>query len=557
MIQLWSAWVYGGIIVLVSCWRIFLTLNSLQWVHWWSKSPSRNPPVYPYWIPFLGHSIPFIQDPGAFVDGLQQRYGDRYPVEIVLGPIRGYFVAGSEAINNLLRSPRNLSPKPFIALVMENMFGTPPGTMPLYRQDDSGIAPTPLPNTHVAPEHRIYYHQHKSAHRFLTGDALRHMTERFTRVLSRELHRDAAIGPDDDWVQLPDLYTFWKSRIFHAAVHALFGPYLTLLTPGFEQDFWHYVDAIPTLTMGLPRWMIPGAYAARDRVFTAVKTWHRFARAHSDYRQNGPDDPDWDKYWGSTWLKVRQQFGQDSGWMDEDALAAEDVALLVAANANAILSAIWVLLHIYADPDLHQRLKPEFDRAMVQPFPTSLSSTTTSQQTEFDITTLVNSPRLQSVYAEVLRMRIALLLNRTPVHTEAQLGPWRLKRGQFIVMSTQHAAYDDEAWGPRRMQDGRYPLDQFWAERFLVQDEGGKEQFSLDGLSGAWIPYGGGGFMCPGRHFAKQEILGSVAIFQSYYELEVVDRPKGWLPRPDRRFYGVGAMPPAEPIPFRIRRRRR
>lgn len=194
---------------------------------------------------------------------------------------------------------------------------------------------------------------------------------------------------------------------------------------------------------------------------------------------------------------------------------------------------------------------------MVQPLPTSLSSTTTSQPTEFHITTLVNSPRLQSVYAEVLRMRIALLLNRTPVHTEAQLGPWRLKRGQFIVMSTQHAAYDDEAWGPRRMQDGRYPLDQFWAERFLVQDEGGKEQFSLDGLSGAWIPYGGGGFMCPGRHFAKQEILGSVAIFQSYYELEVVDRPKGWLPRPDRRFYGVGAMPPAEPIPFRIRRRRR
>ncbi|KAJ5175871.1 Replication factor C subunit 1 [Penicillium canariense] len=77
------------------------------------------------------------------------------------------------------------------------------------------------------------------------------------------------------------------------------------------------------------------------------------------------------------------------------------------------------------------------------------------------------------------------------------------------------------------------------------------------GLSGAWIPYGGGGFRCPGRHFAKQEILGSVAIFQSYYELEVVDRPKEWLPRPDHRFYGVGAVPPAAPIPFRIRRRRR
>lgn len=80
----------------------------------------------------------------------------------------------------------------------------------------------------------------------------------------------------------------------------------------------------------LPRWMVPRAYAARDRVFAAVKHWHRFARAHSDYRRNGPQDPDWDEYWGSAWLKVRQQFGQDTGAMDEDALAAEDVALLVA-----------------------------------------------------------------------------------------------------------------------------------------------------------------------------------------------------------------------------------
>ncbi|KLJ13658.1 hypothetical protein EMPG_11421 [Blastomyces silverae] len=50
----------------------------------------------------------------------------------------------------------------------------------------------------MAPKHHIYYRQHKSAHRFLAGDALRRMTERFTRVLMEELHRDAAIGPDDD-----------------------------------------------------------------------------------------------------------------------------------------------------------------------------------------------------------------------------------------------------------------------------------------------------------------------------------------------------------------------
>ncbi|KAJ5735341.1 uncharacterized protein N7483_000466 [Penicillium malachiteum] len=547
MIEPWYAWLGGALITVILFARLFLALHSIKSLHFY-KIDSRKPPVHPYWIPLVGHSILFTQNPGAFLDGLQQRYGDKFPVEIVLGPVRAYFVAGSEAINTLLRSPRNLTPKPFIALVMENMFGTPASAMPMYRQDDSGIASTPLPGAHVALEHRIYYHLHRSAHRFLAGDALRRMTERFMRVLSEELHNDTAICPDDDWVELPDLYTFWKSRVFHAAMYALFGLYLTLLTPGFEQDFWSYMDVIPMLAMGLPRWMIPAAYAARDRVFTAVKTWHRFARAHSDYRRNGSTDPDWDKYWGSAWLKVRQQFGQDSGCMDDDALAAEDLTLLTAANANAILSAVWYLIHIYTDADLHQRLQSEFDRAIRR-------SPSAAQPTEFDITALVTSPRLQSIYAEVLRMRIAMLLNRTPVQALVKFGPWHLQRGKFILMSSQHAAHDDKVWGPKYTQDGKYPLSQFWAERFLVKDDMGRDQFSLDGLSGGWIPYGGGNFMCPGRHFAKQEILGSVAVFQAYYEL-VIDRPRGWLPRPDRRFYGVGAMPPAEPIPFRIRRRK-
>ncbi|KAL4741153.1 hypothetical protein BDV11DRAFT_168504 [Aspergillus similis] len=84
--------------------------------------------------------------------------------------------------------------------------------------------------------------------------------------------------------------------------------------PSFEKDFWEYVDETPTLMKSMPRWMVPKAYGARDHVFAA----------------NSPEDPNWDEYWGSSWLKVGQQFGRDTGCMDDDALAAEDVALLVA-----------------------------------------------------------------------------------------------------------------------------------------------------------------------------------------------------------------------------------
>ncbi|RHZ50904.1 uncharacterized protein CDV56_102067 [Aspergillus thermomutatus] len=139
-------------------------------------------------------------------------------------------------------------------------------------------------------------------------------------------------------------------------------------------------------------------------------------------------------------------------------------------------------------------------------------------------------------YTEVLRMRIAWMLNRTPTQVD---------------VCTNVAACDPGAWGPERTQNGKYPLDQFWAERFLVRgDEKTGPKYSLDGLSGGFIAYGGGPYMCPGRHFAKQEIRGSVAVFKAYYELEIVDRPRGWLPKVNRNFMALGPCLLANRFPF-------
>ncbi|GIJ83168.1 hypothetical protein Asppvi_001687 [Aspergillus pseudoviridinutans] len=97
-----------------------------------------------------------------------------------------------------------------------------------------------------------------------------------------------------------------------------------------------------------------------------------------------------------------------------------------------------------------ERLQPGFDRAIIH-------DAAQVGPLQFNLTKLVSSPLLQSVYSEVLRMRIALMLKRTPTQSDVRLGPWQLDKGRFIVLSTQVVAHDEAVWGPDRTQNGKYP----------------------------------------------------------------------------------------------------
>lgn len=129
-----------------------------------------------------------------------------------------------------------------------------------------------------------------------------------------------------------------------------------------------------------------------------------------------------------------------------------------------------------------------------------------------------------------------------------------------------------------------YPLDTFWSDRFIVNPEDpssgplrrpkekknrpnaasqsnkaadpAKPYFSVDGLSASWVPYGGGQSLCPGRHFAKQEIITTTAILLAAYEIELIEERGKKRPEVDMSCFGFGTMPPNRKIPFRIRRRR-
>lgn len=181
---------------------------------------------------------------------------------------------------------------------------------------------------------------------------------------------------------------------------------------------------------------------------------------------------------------------------------------------------------------------------------------------QFDVDQLLRLPVLQAVYAETLRLRMHFYIIRMPDRVDMNIRDWIIPRQKVVVTSTTVAHMDREVWDTGLHDE--HPVDQFWIGRFLKYPHEGDSgnsngpnppEFSTKGLEGAWIPYGGGPRQCPGRHFAKRQILLTTALMVSLFDCEILK--EGMDVKEDFTLmgFGSGVSHPAGKVPVRIRRR--
>lgn len=210
--------------------------------------------------------------------------------------------------------------------MIKSVLGAPDHIHPFYLGDNSGQLLKAIPGSQVPPESRIRYFHYKVAHEHLAGMNGTRLGERYMDILSRNLSNDTGIG--SEWVELPDLWLFIRTLVFRASTEAICGSFLLSLNPTLAEDFWAFNHNVPKLLKGIPRWLAPGAYRSRDKMLIAIKKWHNFANSHSDGYKTGPDDPEWDPYFGSKYIKARQKFLNEIEVMDDDCRASEDLGFL-------------------------------------------------------------------------------------------------------------------------------------------------------------------------------------------------------------------------------------
>jgi cytochrome P450 len=251
-------------------------------------------------------------------------------------------------------------------------------------------------------------------------------------------------------------------------------------------------------------------------------------------------------------------------------------------NANSIPAVFWMIVEAVQRPDLLSQALGEVL--------TSQSWSQLSTNSSMDIESLCNMPILQSMYAETLRLYTSLFALRSAPHGDFNLGNFTIPKDELIAVDTRVGAMNRSIWNVGDAQSP-HPIDQFWAERFLVYPDDPKSgplrfnsskpkafappaeafdpshpnnngkgpQFTMDGLSGAWFPFGGGTRQCPGRNFAKQEIILSFALMFSKLDIELLGDADSAVNvrarKPNMKYYGLGTLPPRGKVPFRIRRR--
>lgn len=235
------------------------------------------------------------------------------------------------------------------------------------------------------------------------------------------------------------------------------------------------------------------------------------------------------------------------------------------ATANTVPAIGWMLLEILQRPDLLLRVREE-----VAPY-ISRDPSDPSQMV-VDIPNLCSRPLIQSIYAEVLRFRSGTVINRVPTSSDFHIGGWHFRKGEQIIVSNYNTGRNQSVWNQGTFEDP-HPVDEFWPERFIVypddpnsgpvlQQEAKKGQdstnskptFCLNGTAGSWIPYGGGTRMCPGRHFAKEEMIVTMAMFLTAFDIQLLTDNNSWI-QPDLNYFMFGVMHPKGKIPARIRKR--
>ena len=459
-----------------------------------TKRLPNEPPAVPSYVPFLGSALAFSSNPQSFLTGCRARYGECFTVN--LAGRRMTFVT---------------SPLDYAAVFKhkELTFATVANKIAhdVLDQSTKSVGVQPIDAT-----------LHSQYIKHLSGDGLDELTRNSYIQIRQWMKKDkaahftaASAQQQQQQYRSIGLRHYITDLAFEAGVKAIFGEGLDL--PQLKSLFTTFDNAFPLFVGGAPSFVTRAGAKARAGLIRIMG------------RREARDGE------ASLIAARRELFNANSDVYDLHDVGATQNAILWAAIANTIPAAFWTLAFLMANPAAMEAVKAEIKEVLGDGRPLD------DEDEESDVWTREQCARLKltdSAILEALRLvtgSMVMRLSTTPTQlTLHDSHTFDIRAGDGVVIYPALTHLDARV----------FPNP----ERYIVDRHVHSPTPTLNGqrVAQALMPFGAGVSMCPGRHWARNEILVLVAMVVQRLEWRLEDGVK--VPDVDYSRVGIGVYQP-------------
>ena len=323
------------------------------------------------------------------------------------------------------------------------------------------------------------------------GAHLNKLSTDAVRELLRELgnHSTSRVGTEVPKAQAVDLLIWIRRFVTFGTAEFLFGPENPLKRkPELEEAFWDFDHGLGGLLVGIaPSWTASKAYKGREECVAAFKTY--YADGHHNHASK----------------IIHDRYLIEKNWgVSDDTISRSALSFLFAGIVNTTTTTYWVVMRLFADPELLATVRAEVQSSMDK-------SRELYGEDHMSINQIKDGcPTLLAVYRECLRMGSENFSVRLVKEDTILNDQYYLKKGGVVQIAGGPIHANKHIWGD--------DVAEFNPQRFL-----GKRSDGAGTHPAAFRGFGGGKTICPGRHFATNEIICFAAVITRYFDVTALD----------------------------------
>ncbi|CAO2651892.1 Nn.00g001750.m01.CDS01 [Neocucurbitaria sp. VM-36] len=531
-----------------------------------SKASGKTPPTVPFFIPGIFHAFTLAYEgPQRYFAALMyitflsylsailltdssKQYGSFSPFAVKAGPTSFVVLKDPKHVERVLRAQKQLTSRISNYHMYENLYGSPKETLKFY--SCKGLQ---------EKEAGLFDIVHSTLSRkYLAGTLLAPLIDVYVSILSRNLNEKMfQVG---SWTQIEDFWSFFQQVICRCAIETLLGSAIFKQYPGIIKDYLKFAEASAGFLPGMPRFLTSAAYEGpRDRLQEGIMKWLKANHSGSEFAKIGDEDPVWDEFKGSKFIQERDDVFLKTEGVDLKARATEILSVMHSSSSNLLPSAFWTIVEVLRQPQLGKHLTAEISQQYLP------------QSKEYDVTSIMNTPLIQSIHTEVRRLRVNTVTARTNEVDAFKLDEqWSLPKGTTVILFSQDVSLHPKFWAKARSPTAERPLEEFWAERFLIanraipsskkekqtKDKVETGSFSMEGLEPVELVLDDNDGLSLGHEYMKAMQAATLAVFLTEFEIQLCDSDAVDAAVPPVREAAYGTVKPLDDVAVRIRKRK-